>query len=455
VTATSDRDEQQRHAALVKELMARWPENRIEPSLVRIASVVELLGDPQRTYPVIHVTGTNGKTTTSRVIESLLRQFGLRTGLFTSPHLLDARERICFDGQPISPARFARTWNDIKPYVELVDARSLADGGIALSFFEVMTAMAFAAFADAPVDVAIIEVGMGGAWDATNVADGSVCVIAPIGMDHTEYLGETIEEIATEKSGIIKQGSQVILAEQGLAAAEILLARCALEGASIAREGIEFSVETRDVAIGGQMLTIQGLHGRYEDVFVPLFGDHQAQNASVGLAAVEAFLATDVQLDVETVREGFLMVSSPGRLEIVRRSPTVIVDAAHNPHGAIALAAAVAESFDFESLVGVVGILGEKDAQGVLIALESVLDHIVVTTPASGRALPAEDLAVIACDIFGEERVWIEPKLADALDRAVTLAEEVNDYGGAGVLVTGSVVLAGEAKRLMARGPRS
>ena len=455
MTASSDRDEQQRHAALVKDLMARWPENRIEPSLTRIASVVELLGDPQRTYPVIHVTGTNGKTTTSRVIESLLRQFGLRTGLFTSPHLLDARERICFDGQPISPARFARTWQDVKPYVELVDSRSLADGGIALSFFEVMTAMAFASFADAPVDVAIVEVGMGGAWDATNVADGSVCVITPIGMDHTEYLGETIEEIATEKSGIIKAGSQVILAQQGLAAAEILLARCALAGASISREGIEFSVESRDVAIGGQMLTIQGLHGRYEDLFVPLFGDHQAQNASVGLAAVEAFLATDVQLDVETVREGFLMVSSPGRLEIVRRSPTVIVDAAHNPHGAVALAAAVAESFDFESLVGVVGILGEKDAQGVLIALEPVLDHVVVTTPTSVRALPAEELAVIACDIFGEERVWIEPKLADALDRAVTLAEEVNDYGGAGVLVTGSVVLAGEAKRLMARGPRS
>lgn len=455
MTASPERDEQQRHAALVKDLMARWPENRIEPSLTRIASVVELLGDPQRTYPVIHVTGTNGKTTTSRVIESLLRQFGLRTGLFTSPHLLDARERICFDGQPISPARFARTWNDIKPYVELVDSRSLADGGIALSFFEVMTAMAFASFADAPVDVAIVEVGMGGAWDATNVADGSVCVITPIGMDHSEYLGETIEEIATEKSGIIKAGSQVILAEQGPAAAEILLARCALDGATISREGIEFSVESRDVAIGGQMLTIQGLHGRYEDLFVPLFGDHHAQNASVGLAAVEAFLATDVQLDVETVREGFLMVSSPGRLEIVRRSPTVIVDAAHNPHGAVALAAAVAESFDFESLVGVIGILGEKDAQGVLIALEPVLDHVVVTTPTSVRALPAEDLAVIACDIFGEERVWIEPKLADALDRAVTLAEEVNDYGGAGVLVTGSVVLVGEAKRLMTRGPRS
>lgn len=455
MTDAQARDEQQRHAALVNELTARWPEQMIEPSLVRIASVVELLGDPQRTYPVIHVTGTNGKTTTARVIESLLRQFGLRTGLFTSPHLLDARERICFDGQPISPARFARTWNDIKPYVELVDSRSIADGGVALSFFEVMTAMAFAAFADAPVDVAIIEVGMGGAWDATNVADGSVCVITPIGLDHTEYLGETVEEIATEKSGIIKPGCQAILAEQGLAVAEILLARCAIEGASVSREGIEFSVESRDVAIGGQMLTIQGLHGRYEEVFVPLFGDHQAQNASVGLAAVEAFLATDVPLDAETVREGFLMVSSPGRLEIVRRSPTVIVDAAHNPHGARALATAVEESFDFESLVGVVGILGEKDAQGVLLALESVLDHIVVTTPASPRAMRAEDLAVVASDIFGEERVWIEAKLADALDRAVTLAEEVNDYGGAGVLVTGSVVLAGEAKRLMARGPRS
>lgn len=454
MTDAQARDEQQRHAALVNELTARWPEQMIQPSLVRIASVVELLGDPQRTYPVIHVTGTNGKTTTARIIESLLRQFGLRTGLFTSPHLLDARERICFDGQPISPARFARTWNDIKPYVELVDARSIADGGIALSFFEVMTAMAFAAFADAPVDVAIIEVGMGGAWDATNVADGSVCVITPIGLDHTEYLGETVEEIATEKSGIIKPGSQAILAQQGLAVAEILLARCALEGATVAREGMEFSVESRDVAIGGQMLTIQGLHGRYDDIFVPLFGDHQAQNASVGLAAVEAFLATDVALDAETVREGFLMVSSPGRLEIVRRSPTVIVDAAHNPHGARALATAVEESFDFESLVGVVGILGEKDAQGVLLALESVLDHIVVTTPASPRALRAEDLAVIASDIFGEERVWIEAKLEDALDRAVTLAEEVNDYGGAGVLVTGSVVLAGEAKRLMARGPR-
>lgn len=443
--------DRERHDAIIGELQARWPEARIEPSLTRIASVMELLGDPQRAYPVIHVTGTNGKTTTARMIESLLRAHGLRTGLYTSPHLLDARERISFDGQPISEARFNRTWDDIRPYVELVDARSVADGGIALSFFEVMTAIAFAAFADAPVDVAVIEVGMGGAWDATNVCDGSVAVVTPIGMDHAEYLGDTIELIANEKSGIIKEGATAVLAQQEQQAAEILMTRAVEVGATVAREGIEFGVLNRDIAVGGQMLMLQGLHAVYDEVFVPLFGDHQAQNAALALAAVEAFLPAGTGLDLETVREGFMRVSSPGRLEIVRRSPTVIVDAAHNPHGAKALARAIEDSFDFASLVGVVGVLGEKDALGVLVALESVLDSIVVTRPSSPRALPAEELAIIAADVFGEERVWVEPSLPDALDRAATLAEEVNDYGGAGVLVAGSVVLAGEAKRLLSR----
>ena len=430
-------------------LLTRWPEHRIEPSLVRIASVVELLGDPQRSYPVIHVTGTNGKTSTARMIESLLRAHGLRTGLFTSPHLLDPRERICFDGEPISEERFVRTWHDIAPYVELVDARSVADGGIPLSFFEVMTAIAYASFADAPVDVAIIEVGMGGAWDATNVADGAVAVITPIGLDHMEYLGDTIELIAAEKAGIIKDGCTAVLAQQDLPAAEVLMTRAVEVGATVVREGVEFAVLQREMAVGGQLLTLQGLDAVYDEVFIPLFGDHQAQNAAVALAAVEAFLP--MGLDAETVRQGFLTVSSPGRLEIVRRSPTVIVDAAHNPHGARALARSIEESFDFATLVGVVGVLGEKDALGVLLALESILDSIVVTKPASPRGLPAEDLAIIAADVFGEERVWIEPALPDALDRAATLAEDVNDYGGAGVLVTGSVVLAGDAKRLLAR----
>jgi dihydrofolate synthase/folylpolyglutamate synthase len=434
--------------------MERWPENRIEPSLVRIASVVELLGDPQRSYPVIHVTGTNGKTSTARMIESLLRAFGLRTGLFTSPHLMDPRERICFEGEPISMERFNATWDDIRPYVELVDAQSVADGGIPLSFFEVMTAIAFSAFADAPVDVAVIEVGMGGEWDATNVADGTVAVITPIGLDHMDYLGDTVELIAVEKSGIIKSGARAVLARQEPGVADVLLTRCTDAGAVAVREGMEFAVIERDMAVGGQVLVLQGPQGTIEDVFVPLYGDHQAQNAAIALAAVEEFLAGDRDLDAETIREGFMTVTSPGRLEVVRRSPTVIVDAAHNPHGARAMGQALADEFDFATLVGVVGVLADKDAQGILIALESILDSIVVTVPATARAMPAEELAVLAAEIFGEDRVWIEHSLPDAIERAVTLAEEVNDYGGAGVLVTGSVVLVGEAKRLMARRER-
>lgn len=439
------------HEELIGQLMSRWPESMIEPSLDRIASLVQLLGDPQRTMPVVHVTGTNGKTSTARMIESLLRAHGLRTGLFTSPHLLDPRERICLDGEPVSIDRFAEAWEEIRPYVEVVDAQSIGNGGPALSFFEVMVGLAYAIFADAPVDVAVVEVGMGGLWDATNVADGKVAVITPIGLDHAEYLGDTLEAIAGEKAGIIKPGATVVLAQQELEVAEVLLAQAARVDAVVAREGLEFGVAARDIAVGGQMLALQGLQDLYPDVFISLFGEHQAQNAAVALAAVEALIAPADGLDVETVREGFMQVTSPGRLEIVRRSPTILVDAAHNPHGARALASALNDSFDFATLVGVVGVLSDKDALGVLIALEAVLDSIVVTAPHSSRALPVEDLAVLAADVFGEERVWVEQTLPDAIDRAVTLAEEVNDYGGAGVLVTGSVVLVGEAKRLLSR----
>lgn len=451
-SAGAGSEDRARFDALVAGLQQRWPEHRIEPTLVRIASVVELLGDPQRAYPVIHVTGTNGKTSTARMIESLLRAFGLRTGLFTSPHLVDPRERIRFDGEPISIERFTQTWDDIRPYVELVDARSVADGGTPLSFFEAMTAIAFAAFADAPVDVAIVEVGMGGEWDATNVADGRIAVVTPIGLDHVDYLGDTLEAIATEKAGIIKPLAQAVLARQEPGVSQVLLDRCGDVDAVPIREGMEFAVIERDIAVGGQLLALQAQQGTIDNVFIPLFGDHQAQNAAVALAAAEAFLAGASGLDPETVREGFLAVTSPGRLEVLRRSPTVIADAAHNPHGARALARALQDSFDFATLVGVVGILADKDAQGVLIALEEALDSIVVTAPASARAMPAEELAGLAAEIFGEDRVWIEHSLVDAIDRATTLAEEVNDFGGAGVLVTGSVVLVGEAVRLMGRG---
>lgn len=435
--------------ALLADLTSRWPENHIEPSLTRIASVVELLGDPQRTYPVIHVTGTNGKTSTARMIEALLRALGLRTGLFTSPHLLDPRERICFDGQPISAGRFLRTWDDISPFIELVDKRSMADGGIPLSFFEVMTALAFAAFADAPVDVAIVEVGMGGTWDATNVADGMVAVVTPIDIDHVEYLGETVAMIAGEKAGIIKADAFVVLAQQELAAAEVLLARSVEMAATVAREGLEFGVLTRGVAVGGQVLTLKGLRAEYEDVFLPLFGEHQGANAAVAVAAVEAFIGGgNEELDIDIVREGFALVSSPGRLEIVRRNPTVILDAAHNPHGARALATAIADSFDFAQLFAIVGVMNDKDAAGILTALEPVVDRVIVTESTSGRAMPGAALTAIASSIFGADRVWTEPELLAAVDRAFALAEESGEFGGVGVLVTGSVALVGDAKRL-------
>ncbi|HAN72382.1 MAG TPA: dihydrofolate synthase [Actinobacteria bacterium] len=435
--------------ALWTRLEARWPEHIIEPTLARIAALTDLLGTPQSSFPVIHVTGTNGKTSTARMIESLLRAYGLRTGLFTSPHLVDARERICLDAEPIGEEALLAAWSEVAPYVDVVDANSAADGGAPLSYFEVMTGLALAAFADAPVDVAVIEVGMGGGWDSTNVVHGAVSVITPIGLDHREYLGDTIELIAGEKAGIIKPGCITVLAQQELAAAEVLLERAVEVDATVAREGVEFGVLSRGVAVGGQVLRLKGLTGEYDEVFLPLFGEHQAHNAAVALAATEAFLGGVGMLDIDIVREGFAAVTSPGRLEVLRRGPAVIVDAAHNPHGAHALALALQDSFDFVHLVGVVGVLAEKDALGILTALQPVLDRIVVTSPTSPRAMDADTLAALAVEVFSEDRVFVEPELPEAIDRALALAEEAGVYEGAGVLVTGSVVLVGEVRRML------
>ena len=438
-----------------RELNARWPETKLEPSLDRVRAVVDLLADPQRSYPVIHLAGTNGKTSTSRMIESLLRGFGLRTGLFTSPHLHTMRERIRLDGDPVDLERFVRVYDDIAPYVAMADASSVAAGGPALSYFEVLTVLGFATFADAPVDVAIIECGMGGAWDATNVADGQVAVVTPISFDHTDYLGTTLQQIAIEKAGIIKEGASVVLAAQELGAAEFLLARCASVELLPSREGVEFGVASRTPAVGGQLLSLQAMAGRYDDIFLPLFGAHQAANAAVALAAVESFLGGgSAALDPELVRAGFATVTSPGRLEVVRRSPTVVVDAAHNPHGARALAAALDEGFDFASLVGVVAMLADKDARGLLEALEPVLTEIVVTRSSSPRATDPDVLAALAVELFGPERVTVEARLAGAIEVAIERADElmVDAAGGVGVLITGSVVTAAEARALLGRG---
>ena len=438
--------------ARVEEVLeSRWPETKIEPSLDRISHLMTLLGDPQFAYPVIHVTGTNGKTSTARMIESLLQAMGLRTGLVTSPHLHQVTERIRLNGAPISPATFVETYDELEPYLAIVDSESLANGGPAMSYFEVLTGMAFAAFADAPVDVAVVEVGMGGAWDATNVVSPLVSVVTPIGMDHADYLGDTVELIATEKSGIIKAGSIAVLAYQDPIPAEVLLQRAALVDAMVARQGVEFSVRDRALAIGGQVLSLDGLNGTYDEILLPLFGAHQAANASVALAAVEAFFGGTLTLDIDAIREGFGAATSPGRLEVVRRSPTVIVDAAHNPHGAAVLASALEESFTFEQVIGVVSVMADKDVLGVLQALEPVMTDVVVTWNGAARAMPANELAEIANQVFGEDRVHVAPNLTSAIDRAIELADAAG-INGVGIVVTGSVVTAAAGRAIMGRG---
>ncbi|HEY2204574.1 MAG TPA: folylpolyglutamate synthase/dihydrofolate synthase family protein [Pseudonocardia sp.] len=442
-------------AAVEAELDQRWPESTLEPSLDRIRALVDVLGDPQMSFPVVHVAGTNGKTSTARMIDALLTQVGLRTGRYTSPHLQRATERITLDGEPISPERYVEVYREIQPYVEMVDA-GRAEGQPRLSKFEVLTAMAFAAFADAPVEAAVVETGLGGSWDATNVADGTVSVITPVGVDHVEYLGSDVTGIAAEKAGIIKPGSIAVMAQQDAEVAAVLLARCTELGATVARQGMEFGVLRREKAVGGQLLRLQGLGGAYDDVFLPLFGEHQAGNAAVALAAAEALIGAgaDRALDPEAVRAAFAGVTAPGRLERLRGTPTVLVDAAHNPHGARALAAAVVDEFAFRKLVGVLAVLREKDALALLEALEPMLDEVVVTRNSSPRALDPDELAGLAVQVFGADRVTVETRLDDAVEQAITLAEETDEEGspaGAGVLITGSVVTAGEARALFGK----
>lgn len=430
-------------------LGTRYPaEDHMVPDLDRIRALVDLLGSPQRAYPAIHLTGTNGKTSTARLVDGVLQGFGLRPGRLTSPHLDSPTERITLGGEPVSEERFCELYEELAPYVELVDARSPQ----AMTFFEVVTGMAFAAFADAPVDVAVLEVGLGGRWDATNVVDAQTCVVLPVGLDHVPLLGTTVAEIAAEKAGIITPGATVVLAAQPPEAAAVLLRHCAEVGATVAREGMEWGVVDRRTAVGGQLLTLQGLAGRYGDVYLPLHGPHQAANAAAAVAAAEAFFGVSGgELDVDAVREGLARSTSPGRMEVVRTSPTVLLDAAHNAEGAAALVTGLADAFSFTALVAVVACLGDKDARGILEQLEPAVSSVVVTQNGSPRAMPVDALLELAADVFGEDRVRAEDRIDDAIDTAVTVAEQDGEFGGAGVLVTGSVVTVAEARRLLRR----
>jgi dihydrofolate synthase/folylpolyglutamate synthase len=444
------------YAEVSAKLQARWPEHKISPTLDRVRRLTELLGDPQKAYPVIHLTGTNGKTSTARMVDALLREANLRTGRFTSPHLESVRERITLDGEPISEERFVEAYAELEPYLDVVDAESEHP----LSFFEVITGMAFAVFADAPVDVAILEVGLGGTWDSTNVADAAVSVITPIAVDHAHLLGGDPVTIAGEKAGIIKPGGTTVMSQQSLEVFEVLLRRAAEVGAQVAREGLEFGVISRSVAVGGQLISIKGLAGEYEDIFLPLHGEYQAQNAATALAAVEALLGaseqTEGRVTTELVQAGFANVTSPGRMEVVRTSPTIIVDAAHNPHGAEATAATVSEAFAFQPLIGVLGCMRDKDVYGVLEAYEPIMETVVCTRNSFvQRSMPAEELGELAIEVFGEDRVLVRPHLVDAIDDAIRLAEEnAIALGTGGVLITGSVITAGEARTLLVRKPK-
>ena len=437
------------YAEVEAALLARWPESRLEPSLDRISAVVELLGDPQRAFPVIQLTGTNGKTSTARMVDDLLRARGLRTGRFTSPHLESMTERITLDGQQLSEEAFVAAYADVAPYLDLVDA----DSDHPLSFFETVVAMAYAAYADAPVDVAVVEVGMGGSWDATNVADAAVAVLTPIAVDHAQYLGDRPEVIAVEKVGIVKPGSRVVTADQTPEVMAVLAGRVREVGAVLLREGVDFGVVSRLPGVGGQVVTLRGLDEQYADLFLPLHGAHQAQNAALALAAAEA-LGDSAPAD-EVVRQAFAEATSPGRLEVIRRGPTILLDAAHNPHGAAAAVEGIRDAFTFDPLVGVLAVMGDKDVEGVLAELEPVLSEVVCTQSSSARGMRAEELGEVAADLFGEHRVRVARRLDDALELAVTLAETGGalgeSIGSGGVLVTGSVVTVGEARALLDR----
>ncbi|PWD50116.1 dihydrofolate synthase [Serinibacter arcticus] len=453
------------------EILRRTPEHDFDPTIERVRRVVDILGSPQQSFRAIHLTGTNGKTSTARMIDALLRELGLRVGRFTSPHLSSVRERIAIDGEPISAEAWVRTWEDIAPYIAMVDGELVSSGkygaGGELSFFEVLTAMAFAAFADAPVDVAVLEVGMGGEWDSTNVVDAEVAVISPVAMDHERWLGHALAEIAGVKSGIVKHGATVVSAAQEDEVAVVIAERAATVGARLVVEvtpvededgtvvapgGAGLEVLSRTVAVGGQVVSLRGIGGIYEEIFVPLHGAHQAHNALLAVAAVEAFLG-GVALPGDVVEAAFAGVTSPGRLELVRNSPTILVDAAHNPAGARATVEALTEAFAFDRLVGVFGVMGDKDVEGILVELEGALAEIVVTHSSSLRSMELDDLADLARDVFGEDRVHVVERLDEALALAVDLAEnDADGVGvGSGVIALGSVVLAAEVRTLLGR----
>lgn len=436
-------------AQVYAQILNRRPEHIISPTKARIERALDYLSDPQLSYPSLHIAGTNGKTSTARIADSLLSAQGLRVGRFTSPHLLSVRERISIDGEPISPQAFLQANQDVEPIIALADKEGESTGQGRLSFFEYLTALAFQAFASAPIDVGVIEVGMGGRWDSTNVLDSAVQVICPISFDHEKWLGDTLAQIAQEKAGIIRPGATVICAPQADEALQVIRQACQEKGATLRLYGEDLLVSEQKMAVGGQVFTLTTPAATYQDVYLPLFGSHQAVNAALAISAVEA-LGAGKALSEEVLAAGLDAARSPGRLEVLGGSPTVIVDAAHNPAGAAALRAGIEDAFGFQKVVGVFSAMGDKNVEGILAEMEPLLDA-VVTLPMEGeRAMEPVELAKIAGEVFGAEQTFAAPNLLDAVDQAVSLTEEGNLPADAvGIVIFGSVVLAGQARQLL------
>lgn len=431
--------------SVLDDLMTRVPENKLRPRLEPTRRAVELLGDPQKTYRVIHVTGTNGKTSTTRFIERILRELGLRTGRFTSPHLVRLNERMAIDGEPVEDQVLYEVWQDIAPILEIVDAQLEAEGDTKLTFFEALAALGFAVFADAPVDVLVLEVGMGGEWDSTNVADGDVAVFTPVALDHVERLGDNLADIAKTKSGIIKPGALVVSSAQPAEALPVI-AECATQvGDSFKRAGQDFGAELLETTTLGQRFNLTTLAGNYEDLFMPLHGLHQLENLALAVAAVESFIGGGEQRILDDVlRVAVADLSSPGRLQVINREPLTILDAAHNPHGAESLVSSLSGAFAVDEPIAVLGVLGDKDVRGVLEAFRGVFAEVFVTESTSPRATPADQIAELASEILSDSVIHVVADFREALAAAERRALETKSA----VVVTGSITLVGDVLKL-------
>ena len=409
------------------------------PRLDRMQGLARLLGSPHGEYPVVHLTGTNGKTSTARMTASLLAAHGLSVGLYTSPHLERVNERIVWSGEPIADVELA----------EVLHAVSLAEDALGerVTFFEIMTAAAFRFFADVSVDVAVVEVGLGGTWDATNIADGAVAVVTNVSIDHVEYLGSTKESIAIEKAGIVKPGATLVLGEEDPALREIFTSRGA---AGVVTRGADFGVIDNRTAMSGRVVDLFTPTSQHPELFIPLHGSHQADNAAIALAASEAFLDGPI-LDSQVVADAFAGVRVAGRLEVMARRPLVLLDGAHNVAGALALSAALDEEFPTSSRTLVVGLLVEKDPAEMLDALDlASATQLVACRPPSPRGRDPKEVAAAAVAAgMPPSRIRVVETPGDALTYAVSVTPEDGQ-----VVVTGSLYVVGAARAAFRQGLR-